>query len=261
MEKVLIPEVLKQFSQGLIAKQRSYISIKATPLNSDLDKDPLEVQQSKFLGRPFIPEGMEYPKDESGAPLILIAQINFSELPSIEGFPASGILQLYFKSSEWWDMSGAEKIVYISGDDLDRSGNNNIPPIESVLYEELPVWRIHKLSFEEAVDTGSSEDSQFSFDFGGKDFWGFEETLTDDEKKLFNAYFTGEGHKIGGYAYFTQGDPRDYNEAQRDDIQVLQIDVDDEIMFGDSGIGHIFISPQNLANKAFEKAYFYWDCC
>jgi hypothetical protein len=40
MAEVAIPEVLKKFSEDLIAKQRSYVSIKATALDCELDKDP-----------------------------------------------------------------------------------------------------------------------------------------------------------------------------------------------------------------------------
>jgi len=158
-------------------------------------------------------------------------------------------------------MSGAERVIYISGDDLKKTARADLPLIKPEYYEELPVWKIHKLDFNKSIDTGSSEDCQFSFDFGGKDYWDFEEKLNEDGKKYFNGYFSGEGHKVGGYAYFTQGDPRDNGEGQKDDVQLLQIDTDEEIMFGDSGIGHIFISPDDLVRKDFGKAYFYWDCC
>lgn len=261
MEEVEIPEVLKQFSEGLIAKQRPFVSIKATALDCDLDKDPLDVKNSKFLGVPFVPEGMEYPTDKNGDPLVLIAQINFSELPLLEGFPNEGILQLYFSTKEWWDMSGAEKFIYITGAEVNKPQRSDLPSIDKDMHEDLPVWKIHKLEFVKTIDTGSSEDCQFSFDFGGKDYWDFEESLSEDDKKAFDGYFTGEGHKVGGYACFTQGDPRDYADDQQNDVQILQIDVDDEIMFGDSGIGHIFISPEHLKNREFDKSYFYWDCC
>lgn len=261
MENVEIPEVLKQFSEGLFKKQKPYISIKATPLGCDLDDDPLGLQQSKFLGKPFVPEGMPYPEDQHGNPLVLMAQINFTEIPKLEGFPSEGILQLYFSTSEWWDMSGAERVIYISGDDLKKKARSDLPLMKSEYYEDLPIWKIHKLDFKRSIDTGSSEDCQFSFDFCGKDYWDFEESLNDEDKKRFNDYFSSEGHKIGGYAYFTQGDPRDYGADQRNDVQLLQIDTDEEIMFGDSGIGHIFISPDDLVRKDFGKAYFYWDCC
>lgn len=261
VDRVNIPDILNQFSDGLKEKQRMYISIEAKPLNNELTDDPLELKQSKFLGNPFVPEDMAYPIDKHGNPLILLAQINFSEMPKLEGFPSDGILQLYFSSTEWWDMSGAEKIIYLTSDDLKKSPRTDFSFIDIKFYEELPVWKIHKLNFKISIDTGNSEDCQFSFDFGGKDYWDFEESLNENDKESFNNYFSSEGHKIGGYAYFTQGDPRDYGKDQKDDIQLLQIDTDEEIMFGDSGIGHIFISPENLAAKNFDKAYFYWDCC
>lgn len=255
--KVSIPAVLKPFADELIGKQRPYISIEATPLDCELSNDPLDLKQSKFLGNPFIPEDMVYPKDKHGNPLVLIAKINFSEMPELKDFPSDGILQLYFSTTEWWDMSGAEKIIYLDGDDLKKTPNTDFSFIDFDAYEELPIWKIHRLNFKKSIDTGSSEDCQFSFEFGGKDYWDFEESLNENDKKDFNEYFSGDGHKIGGYAYFTQGDPRDYGQNQKNDVQLLQIDTDEEIMFGDSGIGHIFISPENLANKAFDKAYFY----
>ena len=259
--KINIPEVLNQFADELTNKQRQYVSIEATPLDCELNNDPLDLKQSKFMGNPFVPEDMVYPEDKHGNPLVLLAQINFSEMPELEGFPTDGILQLYFSTTEWWDMPGAEKIIYLNGDDLKKSPKTDFSFIKADFYKELPVWKIHSLSFKKSIDTGNSEDCQFSFDFGGKDYWDFEESLNESDKEAFYEYFSGEGHKIGGYAYFTQGDPRDYSEDQRNDIQILQIDTDDEIMFGDSGIGHIFISPENLARKDFDKVYFYWDCC
>ena len=260
-DEVNIPDMLSQFSDGLTDKQRLYISIEATHLDYKLSEDPLDLKQSKFLGNPFLPEDMAYPKDKHGNPLILLAQINFSEIPELVGFPSDGILQLYFSSIEWWDMSGAEKIIYLSPDDLKKNPRTDFSFINIGSYEQLPIWKIHSLNFKKSIDTGNSEDSQFSFDFDGKDFWEFEESLNENDKKTFNDYFSREGHKIGGYANFTQSDPRDYGENQKDDVQLLQIDVDEEVMFGDSGIGHIFISPKDLAAKDFDKAYFYWDCC
>ncbi|MEL7119724.1 MAG: DUF1963 domain-containing protein, partial [Bacteroidota bacterium] len=85
--------------------------------------------------------------------------------------------------------------------------------------------------------------------------------LKENEQEVLRQYFDGAGHKIGGYAEFTQTDPRSYSLESRFDIQLLQIDMDEQIMFEDSGIGHVFIHPDDLAKKDFSKAYFYWDCC
>lgn len=261
MIKVEVPDILKEFSDELIAKQRQVISVTAKPLDCAINFDPLDLKQSKFLGTPFVPEGSIYPMDKSGNPLIMLAQLNFAEIPNLPGFPVEGILQLYVSSTEWWDSSGAEKIVFLTGAEILKPPMEQVPSISLESYEELPIWKVHSLEFNHTIDTGNSEDCQFSVNFGGKDYWDFEESLSEAEKKIFEEYFSPKGHKIGGYADFTQSDPRDYKDSNKNDLQLLQIDTDDEIMFGDCGIGHIFISPEHLAAENLERAYFYWDCC
>ncbi|MCW8875562.1 MAG: DUF1963 domain-containing protein [Kangiellaceae bacterium] len=258
--KAVVPDVLKDYESDLIKAQREYVSIQATPLECGITDDPLELTQSKFLGQPFIPSDMEYPKDENGKPMVLLAQINFSEIPQLSGFPASGLLQLFFSSDGWWDM-GTEKVFFHNENDLQKTAISDFSFIDSSLYNELPVFRIHKLNFKKSIDTGCSEDSQFSFMFREKDYWDFEDDLGDIEKEQFHEYFSSTGHKIGGYGDFTQSDPREYEKSQKDDIQLLQIDIDDYIMFGDSGVGHLFIKPNDLESGKFENAWFYWDCC
>jgi uncharacterized protein YwqG len=58
------------------------------------------------------------------------------------------------------------------------------------------------------------------------------------------------GHKIGGYSYFTQSDPR---EEANNDVSVLQIDSIDSIMIGDCGVINFFIDKTDLKNKDFAK--------
>lgn len=259
-DKIVVPSVLKEFEDDLKKLQREYISVEAKALNTGLSADPLNLTRSKFLGFPFYPIDSEYPTDKAGNPMVLLAQINFSETPGLEGFPSSGLLQLFFPTDDWWDMDSG-KIIFHKESDLEKSAVTDFSFINEKLYEELPINRIHEVIFKKSIDTGCSEDSQFSFMFGSKDYWDFEEGLNDAGKAEFDNYFSSTGHKIGGYADFTQGDPRDYSKEQRNDVQLLQIDVDDYIMFGDSGIGHIFINPEDLKAEKFENAYFYWDCC
>jgi uncharacterized protein YwqG len=72
------------------------------------------------------------------------------------------------------------------------------------------------------------------------------------EQELWELYydsFLGDSHKIGGYPFFTQSDPRDYEPRLLEhEILLLQIDTDDEIgiMWGDSGIAHFFIRKDDL---------------
>ena len=90
---------------------------------------------------------------------------------------------------------------------------------------------------------------------------GFLKLMQDELKEVFDDLFYGTGHKIGGYSYFTQTDPRDYGQEHKNDVSLLQIDSDDKIMFGDTGTAHFFINKDDLKNRNFNKVWMYWDCC
>ena len=85
--------------------------------------------------------------------------------------------------------------------------------------------------------------------------------IAEELEDLSFESFPTNGHKIGGYAYFTQQDPRIGNDKFKDYILLLQIDTDDQIMWGDSGVANFFIHPADLARKDFSKVMYNWDCC
>ena len=71
------------------------------------------------------------------------------------------------------------------------------------------------------------------------------------------------GHKIGGFAHFTQSDPRSFTgstEQLKEYILLLQIGGDEEIMWGDGGVGNFFIHPDALRKKDFSQVMYNWDC-
>ncbi len=71
-------------------------------------------------------------------------------------------------------------------------------------------------------------------------------------------YVKDQGHKIGGYPFFTQTDPREWEEKyQQHDILLLQIDTDDSlnIMWGDSGVANFFIKKRRFVNSKFFQCY------
>ena len=255
----MIPIFLKKYESELKKYEREFVKINAKPTKDKILLDSLGLKESKFLGKPFFPLNIEYPKDKKGNPMILIAQLNFEEIPKLDNFPENGILQLFLSTTNWFEED--YKIYYHKKEDLEKEVLTDFSFIKESYYEESPVFKIHKLSFEKSIDKGCSEDLQFDITFDGVNYWDFEETLSDDEQHELFEYFISESHKIGGYADFTQSDPRDYGDNKLDDIQLLQIDSEDDIMFGDSGLGHIFINKESLLNKDFSKAYFYWDCC
>ena len=253
-----MPDFLKPFEADLKKYEREALKIIASPVNNYPLEDKLGIKDSKFLGVPFFPADSIYPKDTNGKPMVLIAQLNFEQIPQLENFPEEGILQLFLSPDNWYDDD--YKIIYLKKEDLHRHPITDFSFLKPEHFKELPIQKTHSLSFERIVDKGSSMDSQFDYLFNGLEYWDFAETLDKNQETMMNNYFDASGHKLGGYAEFTQEDPRENSRNTKDDIQLLQIDTDKHIMFGDSGVAHIFISKENLTNKDFSKAYFYWDC-
>lgn len=246
----MIPEFLTEFKTQLEKYKLETIKIAATPLENE---ESLQIFDNKFLGTPYLPKGMEYPKDKENKPMVLWAQINFADVPVLDNYPNQGILQ-FFVSAEWFDMDDYKVVFH---DTISEEFQTDFSFLIEEMYEESPIYREHKLNFSKEIEYGSSEDFRFDMNFNNQDYWDFQETLTKDQTKIID----GTGHKIGGYAYFTQADIRDYNKDLKQDVLLLQIDTDDEIMFGDSGVANFFINPEDLKNKRFEKAWFNWDCC
>lgn len=252
----MLPEFLSEFRTPLEQYRLDYVRIKATPL---LDNETLSLTQSKFLGHPYLPLGHPYPLDAAGQPMVLWAQINFAEVPRLAGFPEVGILQFFASPTDWYD---AEDYQVLYHPDSNSAPQTDFSLLTDKLYADSPIYAEHALVFSPATEYGNPEDVRFDMSFGGKDYYEYQNTLTEAQREELDTYCNNAGHKLGGYAFFTQGDPRDYSSAdQRSDVQLLQLDSDKKIMFGDSGVAHLFINPEALAARQFEQAYFYWDCC
>jgi uncharacterized protein YwqG len=251
----MIPVFLKQFAAEIEKYKLEAVKIVATPIE---DNETLLIKQSKFLGKPFLPIEIEYPKSLNGTPMILLAQINFVEIPKLDNYPTQGILQLFVSPTDWYDM---EDYSILFHEDTDQEFQTDFSFLTDDIYEESPIYCEHKLSFTKQIEYGGVQDNRFELTFGGKDYDDFQETLTKEQQEELDALFYSTGHKIGGYAFFTQSDPREYEEHKKKDILLFQIDTDDEIMFGDSGVANVFINPDELKKKNFDKAYFNWDCC
>ena len=251
----MIPEFLSQYKAEIENYKLETVKISATPVSQ---KEIMPINQSRFLGLPYLPTDVNYPVDKKGAPMIMLAQINFAEVPHLQNYPQKGVLQLFISSTDWYDMTDY-KILYHDGITIDAQINFDF--LTENLYLESPIYCEHKLKFEKVIEYGGVADFNFDLTFNGIDYYDYYETLSKEQQNEMDALFEGTGHKIGGYAYFTQSDVRDYDAAKHNDVLLLQIDTDEQIMFGDSGVANIFIHPDDLANKRFEKAYFNWDCC
>ena len=61
----------------------------------EFSKEPFGIADSHLGGVPYVPRNGEIPTDEKGSQLWLCAQINFAQMPHLDGFPDRGIFQLF----------------------------------------------------------------------------------------------------------------------------------------------------------------------
>ncbi|MEJ9248411.1 DUF1963 domain-containing protein, partial [Bacillus thuringiensis] len=131
--------------------------------------------------------------------------------------------------------------------------------------ENFIIPKAAKLKFELAYQPVTPRDYRFEMIFSDNIDW---EEIVDEENntelgELYDDLCKDQGHKIGGYPFFTQTDPREWEEKyQQHDILLLQIDTDDSlnIMWGDSGVANFFIRKEDLLNLDFSNVIYNWDC-
>ena len=298
--RMSVPDFLAPFSQELEEFRREYIHIEPTEVDPSNNHDDyhieravLDVHVSKFLGKPYWPSAMDYPRRASdGRPMILVAQINFSEVPPLEDFPRSGVLQLFVCAGDsdyvGWAYSDNHRIVF--HEKIDEDYLVDFSFLTPHLFRKSPFDTEAALAFNKRVEFGGVNDINFTFsvccDNTGDDEPELKEFLdqllgTGIEPALYEEFLEqfspqqqtlielellgGRGEKLGGYAAFTQDDPRQWEQdrfglgvaTQRDDILLLQIDGFREAFH--AGTGHIFIAPQALRDRDFSKAYLHHD--
>ena len=252
------------------ATQREMIRIKLSL------SDSLALTDSKFGGMPYVPKGGSLPTSVEGKPLFMLAQINCEQLPENNIYPKKGLLQFWIADTE----------DYLFGLDFDNPCSNDF---KRVLYyptigEALPIDNFIEDYVFDNDNLPFDADLQFALHFTKEietfsvteysaqklfiEKWN--ETFSDKIEYLYQlpdeANFIRDldstGHKIGGYPYFTQDDPRKKNDPHT--LLLLQIDSDDiedvEIIWGDCGVANFFINPEDLAKCQFDDVMYNWDC-
>lgn len=240
------------------------------------------VYNSKLGGTPYLPPNFEYPcntdKDSGSEPLKLLAQLNFEELPKLNGFPSKGILQfyaacddLYGANFDDWTEQTSFRVVYHKDIIKEESLLQTYSTDESQNEEYFPFEGEFLLTGELTSSPMSSGDFRFDKTFldlykqyiptAAKNVYDLDEEIAE---KVFND-LSQPGHRIGGYPFFTQSDPRYTDEYKNHTILLLQIDSEgsgkDEILWGDCGVANFFIKPEDLEKCNFSNVMYNWDCC
>ncbi len=209
--------------------------------------------ESKLGGCPYLKSINDYPFDDSGEPMMFLAQINFEEMPPLEGFPEKGLLQFYIANTEDYGYDEPVKVIYIEEYDKDETKLLSENPYQSEIEENLPFEMECRIVFQQKKMAATCDEEAFGE-------W-FDMVSEEDENDLYDEFGDGES-RIGGYPCFVQS-PVDCYEMGEKGILLLQLDCDDKsgLMFGDSGNCQFFISEEDLRNCDFSDVGYDWACC
>ena len=281
-------EVIADFPEEM-AEYRSAFDASGLPFATAEGKvGPTSVYDSKLLGVPYMPRGFEYPLDPDGRPLRLLAQINFADVPPLPDYPESGILQFYisddldtskqvwglqfddqepFDPRAWFELMQSQEYfrviwheIVLAEEDLVE---HDVPRVPEGL---MPVDDEAKLSFSPGTSYPVPADYRFSRVFGA-DGYDFFERFGEVADSVFDRYYSHvtvrEIAWIGGYADFTQSDPR---EVVPDEDWLLLLEIQSSmteeqpsVLWGDAGIGAFFIRPEDIRSRDFSRVLYTWD--
>lgn len=213
---------------------------------------------NQIAGNPLISPYTLIPKDIKGNDMLLLAQIDFKEIPLEQPFPSNGIVQIFvnddFGKNDFQKQSEQFFVRYIEESQI----SDNIPNSHTSRIASVPIP--YKFSGILSMESVSSFDYRYESYFNG-----FNEIISADERTFHDVYticFLGAEHKIGGYPYFIHEDFRSNNtHLQKYDTLLLQLVEDDEYKIGyrNSGIISFFIEQEKLIKKDFTDVYMHTE--
>ena len=248
-----------------------------------LTEDELKITDSKVMGLPYIPKDKDIPKTSTGDQMLMIAQINCEDLKGLKDFPEKGILQFFVLNDE-------DGLLGLDFDNQTIQDSFRVIYHEKIeeFYNENELKSIYNpYNYEESYITNNNESYKMNFELTSEKerfedmFYhiftkickekGLKQTQEDWlYRKLLNFMQYSENYysQCDGFAFFTQDDPREYNEEYKKfDTVLFQLNSEfDEntrnwkVCIGDAGVINFFINRENLKNKDFSEILYNWDC-
>ncbi|ODS64967.1 MAG: hypothetical protein ABS41_00765 [Arenimonas sp. SCN 70-307] len=262
-----VREALAPYQDALEATRRPVLRISLEDFPEDAPT------ASKVGGRAWWPEGEAAPVGEGGAAMVLLAQVNFAEVPATPGYPDTGLLQFFIVPNDFYGASMDRdytvealtqqrnfRVVYWA--DPSAPGQSlDIPSFEDEFYTPHKPQQPRRMRFAADTETLSARDYRIDQMLGGNAWetlenWAKSKGYDDRSVVEVFEHLGGGGHKLGGYPDFTQQDPRKGGPLEL----LLQLDSDDRMMWGDVGVGGFYIDPADLARKDFSRVMYNWDC-
>lgn len=261
--------------------------LRAPSLPFSLEKGEPGLCESKIGGTPYLPADTPWPVDSHNAPLILLMQVDCTQLTALPDFPRQGLLQWFIRGDDVYGMdfddirsNKGHRVLYHETIDPTVTAEQvqaKMPPLPEE--DDTPLGKTPcRILFGPAEDQPiPALDARFGRLFVEKWNQSCPEKPIQSVWELcqeFNAddFMRGETkeksvyHQIGGFPYFTQADPREMDAYPELDTLLLQLDSEmdggeDLVLWGDCGIGNLFISREDLKKRDFSRVGYNWDCC
>ena len=189
---------------------------------------------SKFGGDPFLPDGVEWPREPSGGEMSFLAQIRCEDLPGDLGFPKTGAL-FFFLDQVDFDWDPEEDTGHLHSRVVYADGPLPAAPRRRTTPDPQPTPEVFVL---------------------------IEPVLCapDDRKK----YERSPVHRMLGHPDCIQL-WEDTPPPEKDRVLLLQLDSDDEPdgtdwCWGDMGMLYFYLSPADFKAGRFENAMLESEC-
>ncbi len=222
---------------------------------------------TRIGGPAWLMVGEAWPLDRSGAPMEFLAQVDFADLPPLEDFPRSGLLQFFIARDDYYGcdfdnpLGGDVRIIWRET----LAGEGVLTTRPMVTDEDMSP--LSARAREQAIGLIPSLTNQqpgFSTDWALREM---DQLLVRDDGRLDqywdqSANLLGDVHHVGGYPDFTQYDFRNANCCPDHDVVLLQLWSEPirDICWGDAGQANFMISRADLLARDFSRVSYQWDC-
>ena len=225
-------------------------------------------------------EALEQVEERKLLPLRFLAQVNFSEMPPLDGFPTKGILQFYIagENAHGLNFENPEeqkgfRVIYHEEVVEDETALLSVLPTEGVEYPDgFPVDGELRLNFEKSsMPMGAETIVSINccwmpitrrIPMHGWPLW------TEPRRMSWIRFTTNVdmgGHRMGGYPFFTQLDPREYHQELKEIQSCCSSWIQMKLMTIRScgGIPACAISlsvRRTWLNGILSRVLYHWDC-
>ncbi|KAF1717355.1 YwqG family protein [Pseudoxanthomonas wuyuanensis] len=232
-----------------------------------------ELLASKLGGRAYWPAGQPFPATADGTPMTLLAQIDLAEA-AMPGYPQHGLLQFFISAGDFYgagldgpmemealaEPHGFRVVYWPQPLSADAAPVPEPRPGDFLPFDPTRPRRILFAAGEETIganDAGFEQVAGASVDEIATRYASANGLPQDEVSDALYESLERFGHKLGGHPDFTQSDPRAPGGGW---LLLLQLDSDDQMMWGDSGVANFFIRQQDLVRADFSRVAFHWDC-